>query len=322
MDDQPPNLTVVTGEEGSPGPPRQPRQKKSHAVPVVVGILFGAAAIVAAVLFVARNDKQSTPPVPVPPPATTAPPPQEVLRIVFPEGFTRAEMAERIVAVDKIAEDKRDVKPALSAEDYLRATKRSKLKDSVPRLPPAFAADAEVKGFEGFLFPATYEFTEATTSPELVDMQLDAFSKAWSEIDLEYATKKSLTAYDVLIVASMIEGEVRVPKERALVSAVIYNRLKGRMPLGIDATLRYGLNIPPTRAIRQSELESPTPYNTRIHPGLPPTPIGNPGLAAMQAAAHPAEVDYLYFVRKKDCKSHFFTASEKEFLKALEKPRC
>ena len=141
MDDQPPNLTVVTGEEGSPGPPRQPRQKKSHAVPVVVGILFGAAAIVAAVLFVARNDKQATPPVPVPPPATTAPPPQEVLRIVFPEGFTRAEMAERIVAVDKIAEDKRDVKPALSAEDYLRATKRSKLKDSLPRLPPAFAAD-------------------------------------------------------------------------------------------------------------------------------------------------------------------------------------
>ena len=101
--------------------------------------------------------------------------------------------------------------------------------------------------------------------------------------------------------------------QRALVSAVIYNRLRLDMTLGIDATLRYGLDIPPTRAIRQSELEDPNPYNTRIHPGLPPTPIGNPGLASMQAAAHPADVDFLYFVRKADCRSHFFTKSKDEF---------
>ena len=319
MDDQPPSLTVVGGDE-SPEPPRPSRRKRSHAVPVVVGILFGAAAIVAAVLFIGRNDNKAAPP--SPPPATTAPQQLETLRIVFPEGFTRAEMAERIVAVDKIAQDKRDVKPVLSADDYLRATKEAKLKASLPKLPPPFGSDKHVKSFEGFLFPATYDFTEATTSPELVDMQLEAFSNAWSQIDLAYAAKKNLTAYDVLIIASMIEGEVRVPKERALVAAVIYNRLKARMTLGIDATLRYGLNIPATRAIRQSELDNPTPYNTRLHQGLPPTPIGNPGLAAMQAAAHPAGVKYLYFVRKKDCKSHFFTASEQEFLKALEKPRC
>ena len=72
------------------------------------------------------------------------------------------------------------------------------------------------------------------------------------------------------------------------------------MPLGIDATIRYGLDIPPTEAIRQRQLESDTPYNTRKLPGLPPTPIANPGLASMQAAAHPAEVDYLFFVRKPD----------------------
>jgi UPF0755 protein len=73
------------------------------------------------------------------------------------------------------------------------------------------------------------------------------------------------------------------------------------------------LNIPPTQAILQSQLETPSPYNTRCCPGIPPTPIGNPGLASMQAAAHPAKVDYLYFVRKADCKSHFFTASLDEF---------
>jgi UPF0755 protein len=131
---------------------------------------------------------------------------------------------------------------------------------------------------------------------------------------MEYADSKNLTEYEVVIIASMVEEEVLVPKERPLVAAVIYNRLRVGLPLGIDATIRYGLSIPPTEPIHQSELESDSPYNTRRFAGLPPTPISNPGLAALQAAAHPANVDYLYFIRKADCKSHFFTASESEFL--------
>ncbi len=77
--------------------------------------------------------------------------------------------------------------------------------------------------------------------------------------------------------------------------------------------IRYGFDIPPTQAILQSQLESDSPYNTRKVPGLPPTPIANPGLASIQAAAHPDDVDFLYFIRKADCKSHFFTASSAEF---------
>jgi UPF0755 protein len=231
-------------------------------------------------------------------------------------------MAERITEVNEIARSERGISPTLSADDYIAATKRGALADARAKLPAELGADQNVKGFEGFLFPATYEFTQATVSPELVDMQLEAFGREWSKIDLTFARKRNLTAYDVLIIASMVEGEVQVPKERSLVAAVIYNRLKKRMRLEIDATIRYGLDIPPTRPIRQSELDDPNPYNTRIHPGLPPTPIGNPGLASIQAAAHPADVDFLYFVRKKDCKSHFFTASYDEFLKRLEKPRC
>jgi UPF0755 protein len=122
-----------------------------------------------------------------------------------------------------------------------------------------------------------------------------------------------LTPYDVLIIASMIEKETIAPRERPLVAAVIYNRLKARMPLGIDATIRYALHVPGTQALRESELANPTPYNTRLHTGLPPTPIANPGLASMQAAAHPAKVRYLYFVRKPDKVHHFFTSSESEF---------
>src|SRR4029450_10727998 len=130
---------------------------------------------------------------------------------------------------------------------------------------------------------------------------------------LGYARKKHLTPYDVLVIASMVEKETLSPDERQLVAAGIYNRLHARMPLGIDATLRYGLNIPPTESIRQSQLDSDSPYNTRKVLGLPPTPIANPGLASMQAAAHPANVNYLYFVRKPDKKHHFFTASFKAF---------
>ena len=94
------------------------------------------------------------------------------------------------------------------------------------------------------------------------------------------------------------------------------------MPLGIDATLRYGLDISPDESIRQSDLESNNPYNTRKRKGLPPTPINNPGLAAMRAAANPADVDYLYYARKEDCKSHFFTESFEEFETFLGGPRC
>ena len=100
----------------------------------------------------------------------------------------------------------------------------------------------------------------------------------------------------MLIIASLIEKEVIAPEERALVAAVIYNRLKAGMNLGIDATTRYGLNVPPTESLRQSHLDSSNPYNTRNASilGLPPTPIANPGSPSMQAAAHPAKVDYLH----------------------------
>jgi UPF0755 protein len=90
------------------------------------------------------------------------------------------------------------------------------------------------------------------------------------------------------------------------------------MPLGIDATIRYGLNVPPNKSLTRSQLRSTNPYNTRTHQGLPPTPIGNPGLASIQAAAHPKNVDYLYFVRKPDKVHHFFTASYDAFIAYLK----
>jgi len=247
---------------------------------------------------------------PPPPPTTTAPPPPKPLRIVFPEGFTRREMADRITAVNRIARKTRKIKPKLREREYLRLTQRS-------RLPGEFAGDGKRRHLEGFLFPATYEFLGDTTTKQLVNKQLVAFNRNWAKLDLTYARSKNLTAYDVLVIASMVEKETLAPEERPLVAAVIYNRLKQRMPLGIDATIRYGLNVPGTESLRQSHLASDTPYNTRKFAGLPPTPIANPGLASMQAAAHPANVKYLYFARKPDKVHHFFTASEDAFLRYL-----
>ena len=224
--------------------------------------------------------------------------------VVFPEGFTRKQMADRVAAVATIAERKRKVHPRLSRAAYLSSTAK-------PRVPPCFRN--KVRTVEGFLFPATYEFFKDTTSAQLVQDQLDAFCENWKQLDLGYARSKNLTPYDVLIIASMVEKETLSPDERQLVSAVIYNRLHAGMPLGIDATLRYGLDIPPTESIRESQLQSDSPYNTRKHKGLPPTPIASPGLASLQAAAHPAKVRYLYFVRKPDKKHHFFTASYQAF---------
>jgi UPF0755 protein len=244
--------------------------------------------------------EEATPP---PAPTTTGPKPV-VLKIVFPEGFTRKEMVSRVAEVRKIARTKRKVTPKLTAAAYDKATQNAKI-------PAAFRADA--RGIEGFLFPATYEFTPKTTAAKLVADQIAFFEQNWAKVDLADARKKNLTPYDVLIIASMVEKETIVASERPLVAAVIYNRLKAGMPLGIDATIRYGLDVPGTESLRQSHLQSDNPYNTRNRQGLTPTPIANPGLASMQAAAHPAKVNYLYFVRKGTSDEHFFTASESEF---------
>jgi len=291
-----------------PRPPRRHRTKASRgtivarrliALAFVLGVL--AILVGSAWAILGRGEEQAAPP---PAPAGPAP---KTLKIIFPEGFTRAQMGERIGEVNAIAREKRNVRPRLSPERYLALT------DGASRVPAPFLTEGKPPHLEGFLFPATYEFTAKTTTRQLLNVQLAAFQKNWAKVNLRTARARNLTPYDVLVIASMIEKEVVAPEERPLVAAVIYNRLKLGMSLGIDATIRYGLNVPPTESLRESHLEDPGPYNSRIHTGLPPTPIANPGLASMQAAAHPAKVDYLYFVRKPDKVHHFFTASKREF---------
>ena len=266
---------------------------------IAVISLLAAALVIGVAVHAALPHLHRHEAAPPPPPA-----PPKPFRVVFPEGFTRAQMAERVGVVARIAERKGGKPVRLSSATYETATRRL----AVPCFSPRLRTKTE-----GFLFPATYDFLAKTTSAQLARDQVQAFCRTWRTLDLRYARSKNLTPYDILTIASMVEKEAEAPAERPLIAAVIYNRLHARMPLGIDATLRYGLNIPPDESITQSQLQSQSPYNTRSQLGLPPTPIANPGLASLRAAAHPAKVDYLYFVRKPDKVHHFFTASASEF---------
>ena len=126
---------------------------------------------------------------------------------------------------------------------------------------------------------------------------------------MKYARSKNLTVYDVLTIASMVEREVSVAKERSTVAAVIYNRLNRGEPLFIDATTRFALDTW-TEPLTESDLAVDSPYNTRPNAGLPPGPIGSPGLASIKAAARPAETDvWLYVVKPGTCGEHVFSDS-------------
>jgi UPF0755 protein len=221
-------------------------------------------------------------------------------------------MADQAAHVRRIAIARRNVTPVLSGKGYAAAAARAKP-------PRSFAPFVRRRSVEGFLFPAGYEFLPSSTPASLIARQIETFEQRWRTLDLRAARARGRTPYDVLTIASLVEEEAAIAAERALISAVISNRLDRGMPLGIDASLRYGLGIEGTRSITTQHLRSDTPYNTHRFKGLPPTPITNPGLPSIRAAAKPAAVGYLYYLRKPRSSSHFFTADEAEFCaKALE----
>ncbi|MCP9490572.1 MAG: endolytic transglycosylase MltG [Solirubrobacteraceae bacterium MAG38_C4-C5] len=222
--------------------------------------------------------------------------PTDVVDVVIPEGLSRGEIAP-IVEEAGIEGDYED-----ASESFEGFSPRGD-----------FDAPEGTDTLEGFLFPATYELAADADAEDLVADQLEAFQENFAEVDLTKAEEGNLTPYEVLVVASMVERETSVPEERRLVAAVIYNRLSDGMPLGIDATIRYA-NDNWDSPLKQSELQEDGPYNTRTRTGLPPTPIGNPGLASIEAAANPADEDFLYYVVKPGtCGEHNFSNSDAQF---------
>jgi UPF0755 protein len=169
------------------------------------------------------------------------------------------------------------------------------------------------RGHEGFLFPDTFELDKGGPVADLVQRQLEDFRSRIAGVDMSYARSKNLTTRDVVTIASMIEREAGVESQRKLVAAVIYNRLHEGMPLGIDATVRFATGNY-DKPLTESQLAVDSPYNTRTHTGLPPGPIDSPGLASIEAAAHPAKVGYLYYVTEPGaCGKLAFSETAAEF---------
>jgi UPF0755 protein len=210
---------------------------------------------------------------------TTPPPAAKVTNVTIIEGRTRAQINDLL---------RSEGVPG----SYFVATRRSPLINFA-----AYGAPRHTPDLEGFLFPDTYQLVVPISISKLVTDQLTTFRSQFGSVNLGYARSKHLTPYDVLIIASMVQAEAATSHDQPLIASVIYNRLAQGMPLQIDATTRYATGNY-TEPLTQAQLNSPSPYNTRIHKGLPPTPIDNPGLAAIQAAAHPARTNYLYFVAK------------------------
>ncbi len=221
--------------------------------------------------------------------------------VVIPEGRSRYEISQ-------ITEN------AGLDGNYMEASKENRALN-----PRRYGAPSGTDSLEGFLFPATYERPSGSSVDQLVSLQLRAFKQNVAQVNMSYAKKKNLTVFDVVTIASLIDREVSVARERKEVAGVIYNRLKAGIPLGIDATSRFETRNW-TEPLTNATLQKDTPYNTRINKGLPPGPIGNPGLAAMKAAARPSTKGYLYYVAN-PCKpgTHTFTKTYEEFEAAAKK---
>jgi uncharacterized YceG family protein len=223
--------------------------------------------------------------------------PPNVIQVTIPEGRSRREVAPLVKSL---------------RGNYVKASRRN------PALDLREYGARGARSLEGFLFPATYELKKSATARQLVRAQLEAFKRNFDTVDLRYAKRKNLTPYDVLIIASLVEREAAVAKERPIIASVIYNRLRNDLRLDIDATVRF-VTGNWTKPLRVSELENPSPYNTRVHAGLPPGPIGSPGLASIKAAARPARTDYLFYVAAV-CGNgrHKFAATDAEFQRYVE----
>ncbi len=180
--------------------------------------------------------------------------------------------------------------------------------------PTKYGAPARVHSLEGFLWPDTYNLDEPVQISALIADQLKAFQVEFAKVDLSYAKSKDLTGYDVLKIASLVSEEAMLSRDLPRAASVIYNRLRDRMDLGLDSTVSYATGN--YGELTEHDLQSSSPWNTTNHPGLPPTPIDSPDLAAIQAAAHPAVTDDLYFINKVCGNGALrFTASYDQFLR-------
>lgn len=224
-------------------------------------------------------------------------PPAEFVKLTIPEGLNVEQTATQVEKSTQI-----------KAADFMAAATPSTIR------PWILPADATT--LEGFLYPTTYFVDKKETAASLVRRMVAEFNIQMQKAGLPPPNNLGRTPYEMLIIASLIEEEAKSAGERDKISAVIHNRLRIGMPLGIDATIQYAVRKYQGQPLTLSDLAIDSPFNTRIRPGLPPYPISSPRISSLRAAYNPAGVDYLYYVLTGDCVTQFFTADYNKFLVA------
>jgi UPF0755 protein len=227
--------------------------------------------------------------------------------VIVPEGWTMFDIANEL-----------EKQGLCSRDDFLKAA-------SDPSLVRDIAPGA--RNLEGFLFPATYQFTKHTPPEEIAATMVRHFREEWANLNADAPAQsrshspairpissrreeapQPLSTEQIVTLASLIERETPQPQERPIVASVFYNRLRIGVPLQCDPTVEYALDLAgtPVRDVKPEDLGVASPYNTYLHRGLPPGPIANPGDASLRAALDPAHTHYLYFVAN-DSGGHFFS---------------
>ncbi len=221
--------------------------------------------------------------------------PEEVLR-----ELSEGHVVEHSVTIPE-GSDIRAIAQALEAREMARAEEVMELAAS-----PAFARSlgVEASSLEGYLFPDTYRFPKGMGARRILTKMVFTLNKVFTPAMAKRAGALGSSRRDILTLASLIEKETALDEERPLVSAVYHNRLRKGMLLQSDPTVIYALRDFDGNLTKE-HLAIDSPYNTYLYPGLPPGPIANPGLSSIKAALHPAQVDYLYFVSRKDGSHHF-----------------
>jgi UPF0755 protein len=223
-------------------------------------------------------------------------------RFTVIEGWTRWDIARAMVKI-----------PELRLTDETEALK---LMDDVSLIRDL---DPKAENLEGYLYPDTYEFSPETSASDLIEIMVKRFRAVWKPEWSEKAQSLNVSPREVLTVASLIETEAKLSDERPLVASVIYNRLRKSIPLAVDSTVIYASKLEGKwrndGKVYKSDVERRSPYNTRIHAGLPPGPISSPGESSLQAALNPSETDYLYYVREpaRDDGAHNFYSNGSDF---------
>lgn len=222
-------------------------------------------------------------------------------RVTIPEGFTLAQIADRMAKQGD-----------LDREEFLAAATGSALVGEVALPLPSGA-------LEGYLFPETYEFRYDDPPRAMVARMVRELDRRFVTPNRDAIAKRGLSLHEIITLASLVEREARVDSERPLIAGVIQNRLERGMRLQIDATVQYALPKHKPR-LTYEDLKVDSPYNTYLYAGLPPGPIASPGLPSLLAALRPARTDALFYVARPDG-THVFTRTYEEHLRAIQSIR-